>query len=200
MTNVKLAGISALLALCTNGYANDVAKPPDSKDSSFSAPSNFMSATGFARWRHFQEAQRWEPEVVEEVVAESPVDGGFDWYGFLIKLEEQVKKHPYARKFVLSWHIDTIGPDWRDDYYLVRIYERDRGVIYDDQHLRYNGVRFNTFALNDELVPVLIAKWREFDERRKKTVNPQTHIQKWFDEDPEKKLVQWWREQSRSRF
>jgi hypothetical protein len=163
----------------------------------FSEQSNFMSPTGFARWKHFEQTQEWDPEVVKEVIASSPADGGFDWYNFLLRLEVQVKEHPYARQFVLSWHIDTIGPDWQDDYLLTHIYERDWGIIYPTPDFGLNGVSVNKSGLTDELIPLLIAKWREFNEYRWKNLDPRTDYKKWKAEDPDKKLFQWWREQTR---
>ena len=193
MTNVKLASISVLLALCANGYAQSAMKLANPQTLSFSAQSNFMSTTGFARWKHFQEAQKWEPEVVEEVVAESPVFGGFNWHTFLVLLRYQIREHPCARKFVLSWHIDTIGPDWRDDYMLVTIYERDRGIVYDPNTYKKAGVSSGRRPLNDELISTLLTKWQEFDGIYKKA-HPN---QRWASSEPTEQMLEWWREHSK---
>ncbi len=143
--------VFALLLSCASAE-----QPVDADMRPFSAATNYMSAIGYARWKYFQEFKKWPPSVIEEVIAESPVSGGFDWRTFLRAAQGQSKQYPYARKFVNSWHIDTIGPDWRDDYYIVKEYRRSEGAVYDPYV--YKGPK-PLFPLNDTLLSQLLKEW-----------------------------------------
>ena len=138
-------------------FGNASADPIVSKQvRPFSTETNYMSPVGFARWQYLQEHKEWPPSVIKEVIAESPVYGGFNWVFFLRSAQAQTKKYPYARTFVNSWHIDTIGLDWRDDYYIVKEYRRSAGAVWDPN--AYKGPK-PLYPLNDDILSQLLKEW-----------------------------------------
>lgn len=117
-----------------------------------------MSLPGFARWRYFQQHNKWPPKIIDEIVANSDSDGSFEISSLLKKIQTQIKVHPYAMVFRDSWHIDAIGSTWQANYYITYIYNRSEGVLYAEQSHRFPR---KGSKLTDALIPKLLKVQRD---------------------------------------